>query len=137
MYFAFALNHLIGLFHIVYQNRKKSAMVFRIPITIHGVPEKFLIVCETGQETIEWLCRTAYNRYNDRYTDTHHPYCFFARRLTDRSMLSMNDSVEKVLKDNESVEIGRIFEKKSIEEMKIFYLDVGMRLDDELISTST
>ncbi len=37
-------------------------MVYRIPVTIHGISEKFLILCETGNETIQWLCETAYVR---------------------------------------------------------------------------
>jgi hypothetical protein len=84
-------------------------MVFRIPVTIHSVPEKFLIVCETGTETIQWLCETAYKRYIEKYTDKFIPYYFVARRTADRSLLSRNDRVQLVLNDNEPIEIGEIY----------------------------
>jgi len=84
-------------------------MVFRIPVTIHGVPEKFLIVCETGNETIQWLCEIAYKRYIEKYTDKFIPYYFVARRIADRSLLSLEDCVQQVLKDNEPIEIGEIY----------------------------
>lgn len=114
-------------------------MVLRIAVTIHGVPEKFLIVCEKGQETVEWLCKTAYNRFIDRYTDTHHPYYFLARRLTDRSILSLTEPVENVLKDNESVEIGinLLIFLLVIRKTTSIHLDVAQRFDDRIISTST
>ncbi|CAF1208876.1 unnamed protein product [Rotaria sordida] len=80
-------------------------MVLRIPVTIHSVPEKFLIVCETGRETIQWLCETAYKRYIEKCKDKTIPYYFVARRADDRCLLSLNDRVEHVLKDNESIKI--------------------------------
>jgi hypothetical protein len=83
-------------------------MVFRIPVTLHSVPEKFLIVCETGDETIQWLCETAYKRYLEKYTDKSTPYYFVARRTADRSLLSLKDRVQHVLSDNEPIEIGKI-----------------------------
>ena len=83
-------------------------MLFRIPVTIHSIPEKFLILCETGKETIQWLCETAYNRYAEKYHDTTVPHHFVARRMIDSSLLSLNDHVQKILKDNESIEIGEI-----------------------------
>lgn len=83
-------------------------MVLRIPVTIHGIPEKFLIVCETGNETIQWLCETAYTRYIEKYVDKVLPYYFLARRTTDRSLLSPHDHVQHILKDNEPIEIGKI-----------------------------
>ncbi len=84
-------------------------MVFRIPVTIHSIPEKFLIVCETGNETIQWLCETAYKRYVEKYTNKLLPYYFVARRTSDRSLLSLKDCVQHVLKDNEPIEIGEIY----------------------------
>ncbi|CAF3886757.1 unnamed protein product [Rotaria magnacalcarata] len=60
-------------------------MVLRIPITIHGVQEKFLIVCTDGQKTIRWLCETAYQRYTEKYNIKITNRCFVARRLTDRN----------------------------------------------------
>jgi hypothetical protein len=82
-------------------------MVFRIPVTIHSIPEKFLIVCETGNETIQWLCETAYQRYTEKYTDKLVPYFFVARRAADRSLLSLKDCVQDLLKDNEPIIIGK------------------------------
>jgi hypothetical protein len=84
-------------------------MVFRIPVTFHGIPEKFLIVCETGDETIQWLCETAYNRYKEKCTDKVVTNTFSVRRAVDRSLLSLTDRVRQVLKDNESIKIGEIF----------------------------
>jgi hypothetical protein len=84
-------------------------MAFRIPVTIHGVPEKFLVVCETGNETIQWLCETAYNRCVERYIDKTPPNYFVARRSSDRSLLSLKDPVQHVLKDNEPIDIGEIY----------------------------
>jgi len=83
-------------------------MVFRIPVTIHSVPEKFLIVCETGNETIQWLCETAYKRYSEKYIDKIILNNFVARRTADRSLLSLDDRVQQVLKDNEPIEIGKM-----------------------------
>ncbi|CAF3775334.1 unnamed protein product [Adineta steineri] len=83
-------------------------MVFRIPVTIHSIPEKFLIVCETGNETIQWLCETAYSRYIDRCNNKIPFSDFVARRSSDRSLLSMNDCVQHVLKDDEPVEIDTV-----------------------------
>ncbi|CAF5028716.1 unnamed protein product [Rotaria sp. Silwood1] len=80
-------------------------MVFRIPVTIHSIPEKFLIVCETGHETIQWLCEKAYKIYTEKYHDKTVPYYFVARRSYDRCLLSLDDHIEHVLKDNESIEI--------------------------------
>ncbi|CAF2101194.1 unnamed protein product [Rotaria magnacalcarata] len=80
-------------------------MVYRIPVTIHGMAEKYLILCETGHEAIEWLCETAYDRYSEKYIDKTRPYCYTARRITDRSQLSLKDPVNKVLEDNEPIEI--------------------------------
>jgi hypothetical protein len=37
-------------------------MVYRIPVIIHGIDENLLIISETGHETIQWLCQTAYTR---------------------------------------------------------------------------
>ncbi len=84
-------------------------MIFRIPVIIHSVPEKFLILCETGNETIQWLCETTYKRYMGKYFRKFIPYYFIARRAADRSLLSLDDRVEQVLKDNESIEIGMTF----------------------------
>jgi hypothetical protein len=81
-------------------------MVLRIPVTVHSIPEKFLIICETGDETIQWLCETAYKRYIEKYTDKSTPYYFVARRSADRCLLSMKDHVQHVLGDNEPIEIG-------------------------------
>ncbi len=83
-------------------------MVLRIPVTLHGIPEKFLIVCETGDETIQWLCDTAYKRYTEIYTDKFIPFYFVARRKADRSLLSLTDRVQQTLLDNEPIEIGKI-----------------------------
>ncbi|CAM4780222.1 unnamed protein product [Rotaria magnacalcarata] len=80
-------------------------MVLRIPITIHGVQEKFLIVCTDGQKTIRWLCETAYQRYTEKYNIKITNRCFVARRLTDRSLLSLDDHIEQVLDDNEAIAI--------------------------------
>lgn len=84
-------------------------MVLRISVTIHGVPEKFLIACTDGQKTIQWLCETAYNRYTETYFAKTVPCCFVARRMTDRSLLSLEDHVEDILDDNEGVEIGKVY----------------------------
>ena len=83
-------------------------MIFRIPVTIHGVQEKFLIVCLTGNETIQWLCETAYNRYNGKYIDKIVLNNFVARRTADRSLLSLDDRVQQVLNDNQPIEIGKM-----------------------------
>ena len=80
----------------------------RISATIHGTAEKFLIACPTGQETIQWLCETAYNRYRDIYMDRVISSVYRARRATDRSLLSLTDRVELVLKDNDSIHIGNV-----------------------------
>ena len=81
-------------------------MVLRIPVTIQGVPEKFLIVCETGQETIQWLCEAAYHRCQEKYIDRTIPYAFIVRRLSDRSLLALTDQVGQILSDNEPIQIG-------------------------------
>ena len=83
-------------------------MILRIPVTIHNIPEKFLIVCETGNETVQWLCETAYNRCLEKHIDKKTPFYFVARRGADRCLLSLQDLVQHVLKDNESIEIGEI-----------------------------
>lgn len=81
-------------------------MRIRIPATIHGVPEKFLLVCPTGDETIQWLCEKAYQRYQEKYVDQTIPAYFIARRLSDRCLLTQTDRVGDVLQDNESIQIG-------------------------------
>ena len=83
-------------------------MVIRIPVTLHSIPEKFLIVCETGDETVHWLCENAYKRYMDKYNDQTKPFYLVARRMVDRSLLPLDDRVQEVLKDNEPIEIGEI-----------------------------
>ena len=88
-------------------------MVLRIPVTVHGVPEKFLIVCETGQETVQWLCETAYHRCREKYIDRTIPYAFIVRRLSDRCLLALTDRVGQVLSDNEPIQIG---EKRTADE---------------------
>ncbi|CAM4838567.1 unnamed protein product [Rotaria magnacalcarata] len=80
-------------------------MIFRIPVTIFGVQEKFLIVCRDDQETVQWLCEIAYQRYAEKHKTKTVNCCFVARRITDRSLLSLDDHVEQVLADNEAIEI--------------------------------
>ncbi|CAF3491187.1 unnamed protein product [Rotaria socialis] len=80
-------------------------MIFRIPVTILGVQEKFLIVCRDGQETVQWLCEIACQRYAEKHKTKTVNYCFVARRITDGSLLSLDDHVEQVLADNEAIEI--------------------------------
>jgi hypothetical protein len=111
-------------------------MVMRISATIHGTSEKFLIVCPTGEETIQWLCEAAYNRYREIYTDRVIPYLYRARRATDRSLLSLTDRVELVLKDNDSVHIGRI-DSLTPRSCSTRILDVAKRFDDADSSTPT
>jgi hypothetical protein len=82
-------------------------MVIRIPVTIHGTPEKFLIVCETGNETVQWLCETAYKRFGEKYVTRVLLGDFTARRVVDRCLLSLNDPIQHVLTDNEPIEIGK------------------------------
>ena len=106
----------------------------RISATIHGTAEKFLIACPTGQETIQWLCETAYNRYREIYSDRVIPYLYRARRTTDRSLLSLTDRVELVLKDNDSVHIGKI-ESETSRSCFTYILDVAKRFDDADSST--
>ncbi|UJR08832.1 hypothetical protein I4U23_013086 [Adineta vaga] len=79
-------------------------MVSRIPVTIHGVPEKFLIVCKTGDETVRWVCETAYKKIG-KENDLQIINNFVARRAADRCLLSLNDLVRDALKDNELIEI--------------------------------
>ena len=93
---------------------KRIAMVIRIPVRIHGVPDKFLIVCESGKETIRWLCETAYKRFGDIYMPQMELSNFVARRVADRCLLSLNDLVHHALKDNESVEIGKIYQTNRV-----------------------
>lgn len=83
-------------------------MVIRIPVTIHGVPEKFLIVSVTGDETIQWLCETAYQRCRERYRDRIVSDEFMARRAADRCLLSPTDRIKETLVDNEPVQIGEL-----------------------------
>ena len=82
-------------------------MLIRIPVTIHGVPEKFLIVSPTGEETVQWLCQTAYDRYKEKYFDRVVPVYFIARRMKDRCLLNQMDRVRDVLNDNESIQMGK------------------------------
>ena len=83
-------------------------MVLRIPVTLHSVPEKFLIVCESGNETIQWLCESAYKRYMETYNDQTIPFYLNARRTVDRRVLALEEHVRAVLNDNEPIEIGKI-----------------------------
>lgn len=85
-------------------------MVIRIPLTIHGVPEKFLIVCESGKETIRWLCETAYRKFDDKYMPQIKLSNFVARRMADRCLLSLNDLVHDALRDDEPIEIGKTYQ---------------------------
>ena len=94
------------IIHIIFD--RKTTMVLRIPVTLHSVPEKFLIVCENGNETIRWLCENAYKRYMEIYKDQTIPFYLVARRTVDRSVLPMKGRVKEVLKDNEPIEIGRV-----------------------------
>jgi len=45
----------------------------------------------------------------EKYVDKILPHQFAARRSSDRCLLSLNDRVQHVLNDNESIEIGEIF----------------------------
>jgi hypothetical protein len=44
----------------------------------------------------------------EKYVDKILPHQFAARRSSDRCLLSLNDRVQHVLNDNESIEIGEI-----------------------------
>ena len=87
---------------------RKTIMVLRIPVTLLSVPEKFLIVCESGNETIQWLCENAYKRYMETYNDQTIPFYLNARRTVDRRVLALEEHVRAVLNDNEPIEIGKI-----------------------------
>ncbi|UJR12824.1 hypothetical protein I4U23_016998 [Adineta vaga] len=80
-------------------------MVFCIPVKISHTDETFLIPCQTGKETIEWICKTAYARYTKIYSDASVCHLFMARRVSDRSRLWLDDCVEQVLKDNELIQM--------------------------------
>ena len=112
-------------------------MPIRIPVTIHGTAEKFLVVCPTGTETVRWLCEAAYQRYQERYLDRAIPAQFIARRTSDRCLLAQMDRIGDVLNDNEAIQIGeRVSSKRQIESP--FNLDTAKRLDDDdAFSTAT
>lgn len=82
-------------------------MVIRAVVTIHGFPEKFLIVSNEGEESIGWLCERAVERCHEQHRDIQFPNSFVARRSTDRSLLSLNDRIVDVLQDNDSIQIGK------------------------------
>ncbi|CAF1055218.1 unnamed protein product [Adineta ricciae] len=106
-------------------------MVIRIPVTIHGAPDKFLIVCESGKETVRWLCETAYKKFGDKYVPQMKLCNFVARRMADRCLLSLNDLVHDALKDDEPVEIDTLkrlddddsFSAATDEERRVVVLD--------------
>jgi hypothetical protein len=86
-------------------------MVIRISVAIHGAAEKFLIACETGHETIQWICETAYNRYRERHFDRMKAISFITRRSTDRSLLAQTDQVGQILQDNDAIQIGMFIDR--------------------------
>ncbi len=51
----------------------------------------------------------------EKYVDKILPHQFSVRRISDRSLLALNDRVEHVLDDNEPIEIGRIYMNIQIE----------------------
>ncbi|CAF1206768.1 unnamed protein product [Rotaria sordida] len=82
--------------------------MLRIPVIIHNTNERFLIPCETGKENVKWLCQTAYTRYIEKFPDASMPQHFMPRRVFDGSLLSLNDCVGQVLKDNELIQIDNM-----------------------------
>ena len=82
-------------------------MVIRVPVTIHGTSEKFLVVCETGNETVRWVCEAAYKRFNEKHVLQVLLGNYTARRIVDRCLLSLDDLVQHALADNEPIVIGK------------------------------
>lgn len=56
-----------------------------------------------------------FHRHMEKYVDKILPHQFSVRRISDRSLLALNDRVEHVLDDNEPIEIGRIYMNIQIE----------------------
>lgn len=81
-------------------------MVLSVSVTLFGIGETYLITCETGNETIGWLCRAAYEKYIDKYVSQTIPNQYIARRKSDRCLLSLNDLVKHILNNQEEIEIS-------------------------------
>ena len=82
-----------------------ETMVLSVTVTLSSVGENLQIECKTGDETVRWLCRRAYEKYLEKYVSPTLPKQYVARRTSDRCLLFLDDRVKDVLNARETIEI--------------------------------